>query len=235
MSGAIKNMFGLIVGTRKMLIHKLFREDIRQFGRAIADIHSVVKADLSFLDLTSVVEGHGVGEAIRPVGLMLASTDPVAFDTVAAQAMGYHELPIWTTYYAHQRGLGCHTIEQMRIRGIEWEHFEPVCLKYPYLSPATKLPLYDRLTNLANATIFRPRPEIVAERCTRCGDCVSRCPVRCIHPGPSGTPQIDLSNCADCGCCLKVCGEDAITLEFPRWVKLGRQVFGSTTQVERVT
>jgi uncharacterized protein (DUF362 family) len=96
------------------------RENIAQYAtRGIIDLTRLWKPEY----LESVVEGHGVDEAIRPVGLMLAGTNPVALDTVAAQAMGYHELPIWTTYYAHQRGLGCNTIEQINICGIEWASF----------------------------------------------------------------------------------------------------------------
>ncbi len=86
LSGAIKNMFGVVVGKRKELIHKLFQGNIRNFARAIVDIHKVVKPELSFLDLTNFNAGVGCGTELRPVGLMLASSDPVALDTLAAVA-----------------------------------------------------------------------------------------------------------------------------------------------------
>jgi|SRR5579872_161245 len=60
LSGAVKNMFGLILGTRKALIHQLFWDDPYKFGRAIADIHYTIPSGLSFLDLTSFREGQGV-------------------------------------------------------------------------------------------------------------------------------------------------------------------------------
>ena len=106
LSGAIKNMFGMVIGKRKAFIHHLFRNNPSGFGRAIADIHRVVKPQLSFLDLTTVLEGHGVGSAIRPVGVLMASTDAVALDTVAAQVIGYDKLKIWTTRHAEQTGIG---------------------------------------------------------------------------------------------------------------------------------
>ena len=52
---------------------------------------------------------------------------------------------------------------------------------------------------------------IVTETCEGVADCVSACPVACIHPGPGknvkGTDWywIDFATCIDCGICLQVC------------------------------
>ena len=224
MTGAIKNMFGCVVGLRKQLIHNLFPGNLRHFGRAIADIHRVIPADLTFLDLTSVLEGHGTGEAVRPVGLMLASPDPVALDTVAAHAIGYQELPIWPTYYGGKLGLGFNDLQQISIRGLDWARFEKRRLKHPLISPLTKLSAYARITAVANNTVLRPRPVINATRCTGCKDCVTRCPVHCIQTGPGNVYCINLNNCVDCGCCLKVCEVGAAQLEFVSLAKVIRRL-----------
>ena len=224
MSGAIKNMFGCVVGLRKQRIHTLFPGDRRRFGRTIADIHRAIPADLSFLDLTSVVEGHGAEESIQPVGLLLAGPDPVALDTVAARAMGYQDLPIWPTYYGNKMGLGCNDLEQISIRGLDWNSFEKVQLKFPSMESAKRPALFHRMMLLANNTVLRPRPVITSARCTGCGDCATRCPVECIRPGPGGTYRIDLRSCADCGCCLKVCEEGAVNLQFTGLAKTIRRL-----------
>ena len=214
MSGAIKNMFGCIIGLRKQLIHTLFPGNVRKFGKAIADIHRVIPANLSFLDLTSVIEGHGSGDAIRPVRLLLASTDPVALDTVAAYTIGYQKLPIWTAYYGNQLGVGCNDLEQISIQGLDWYRFEKPHLQYPWLDPRVKLSIYSRSTAVVNNTILRPRPVITAAKCTGCRDCITRCPVQCIEPAPDNVYRINYKNCVDCGCCLKACETGAVNLEF---------------------
>jgi len=64
-----------------------------------------VKPTVSFLDATTVREGQGVADVIRPVGLILGSTDAVALDTLAAHAIGYDQLTVWTTIHANAVGL----------------------------------------------------------------------------------------------------------------------------------
>jgi uncharacterized protein (DUF362 family)/Pyruvate/2-oxoacid:ferredoxin oxidoreductase delta subunit len=214
MSGAIKNMFGCVVGLRKQLIHNLFPGNPRKFGRAIADIHRVIPADMSFLDLTSVLEGHGVHLAVSPVHLILASTDPVALDTVAAHAIGYEELPIWTTYYGNKLGVGCNDLGEIDIRGVDWSSFDKPRLKYPMLPPAARPSAFDRVTAVVSHTILRPRPVITSGKCTGCGDCVKRCPVHCIESTSPNIFRINLGSCVDCGCCLKACEVGAVNLEF---------------------
>lgn len=204
MSGAIKNMFGCVVGLRKQAIHNIFGADPPRFGRAIADIHRVIPADLSFLDLTSVAEFSGIS-SVRPVRLLLASADPVALDTVAARAIGYEDLPIWPTYYGGKIGLGCNSMEQIDIRGLGWEAFPKVRLAHPPKQPPAKHALYDRLSRAINCTILRPRPTIEARTCTGCGDCYRRCPVKCIERSLHDVYVIDHHSCVDCGCCMRVC------------------------------
>jgi uncharacterized protein (DUF362 family)/Pyruvate/2-oxoacid:ferredoxin oxidoreductase delta subunit len=232
-SGAIKNMFGVVLGLRKALIHKLFRGDPRKFSRAIADIHRTVRADISFLDLTSVVEGHGLVERIRPVGHILASTDPVALDTLGALAVGYHRFPIWTTRYAKEFGLGCGRLEDIRLRGLDLDSLGGIDLAPPLAIQNPKPGLYDWASNLANATLLRSRPVVTESLCTACGECSSRCPVQCISTDAAGKAHVDLSRCADCGACLKSCEDSALTLEFIGRARQVRKLLGLSLEASQ--
>ena len=197
-------------------MHELFWDEPYKFSRAIADIHRTIPADLSFLDLTNVREGQGTnGEVanIRNVGLILASTDPVALDTNAAHAIGYESLPIWTTYHAHKLGLGEKDITKILIRGLDWNAFEKRHLEFPLLDAKLNKSFYDRVSNFANHTLLRPRPVISSAKCNGCGDCASRCPVKAIEPADGNVFRINTNKCADCGCCLKVCEPNAVSLQ----------------------
>jgi uncharacterized protein (DUF362 family)/ferredoxin len=215
LSGAIKNMFGLVVGKRKSLMHHLFWDNPFKFGRAIADICRTIPPHLSFLDLTTVREGQGVkktGPVVQDVGLIIAGVDPVALDTVAAHAVGYESLPTWTTYHGNKMGLGESDMSAIQVRGLDWPNFNKRRLAYPLLATPLQKSMYDRASNLANHTFLRQRPVISAEKCTGCGDCAARCPVACIHPTLDGIFRVNLGTCVDCGCCIKVCEEEAVSL-----------------------
>jgi Pyruvate/2-oxoacid:ferredoxin oxidoreductase delta subunit len=221
----MKNMFGCVIGLRKELIHKLFPGQPKVFSRVIADIYRTISPNLSFLDLTSAVEGAGFQTATRPVGLMLASTDGVALDTEAAHAIGYESLPLWIAHYGNKFGVGCNRLDRIRIRGIDWEAFKRQTLKHPWMYSGTSVSCYDRITALLNNTLLRPRPVISPAACTACGDCIVRCPVNCITPQAGDQPyRIALSRCADCGCCSKVCEAEAIELRLVGFSKMLHQV-----------
>lgn len=214
LSGAMKNMFGCVVGRRKQLIHDQFAGHPELFGRAIADIYRTVQPDFSFLDLTSVAEAAGITLAVRRVGLILGSTDAVALDTVAAHAIGYEDLPIWPSHYGQTFGLGCNLMSGIEIRGVDWSRFEKSALQPPLVGPVMKTSVYDRITTVLNSTILRPRPVIDPGKCTGCGDCSQRCPVGCIEDMPGSMYRIDSRRCADCGCCVNTCEVGAVNLKF---------------------
>jgi uncharacterized protein (DUF362 family)/ferredoxin len=229
MSGAIKNMFGAMLGVRRLRLHSMF-PDIRDFSRVLVDIYRVIRPQVSFLDLTSVIEGQSVAPAIQPVGLLLGSTDPVALDTVAAHAIGYEALTLWTSVYGQAAGLGCNQLAQISVHGVDWDSFEPKRLRYPAPPRMCAEPLWERLTRMVNHTIFRPRPVIAQARCTGCGDCVRRCPVNAMTPTAAGRFVINHTTCADCGCCLKVCHEGAVQLELGSLAKVTRSLGHAITR-----
>jgi len=226
-------MFGLVVGKRKALIHRLFPGNIRKFARAIADIHRVVKPDLSFLDLTSFNAGAGRGIELRPVGVMFASSDPVALDALAAQAVGYENVKIWTTYWGQRLGVGCSDVEKIQTQGMDWCGFEKKRLKLPELkSRLSSGGLCDRISNLVNQTVFRPRATINEERCTGCGECAVRCPVHSIESVNQRRFRVDHSECVDCHCCLAVCEEGAINLQFQGIAREMRRITGRVIEIQ---
>ena len=213
LSGAIKNMFGVMLGRRKMRIHQLF-PDPSEFARVVVDVHRVARPTVSFLDLTSVIEGQDVADAVQPVGLVLGSTDAVALDTLAAHAIGYGNLTVWTSIHGQAVGLGSNRIDRIIVRGMSWDSVQKKRLMHPALEGPHSESLTSRITRRLNNTILRPRPVISTQACSGCGACANRCPVGAIHRDRHGTFSIDLSTCADCGCCLRVCEVGAVRSEF---------------------
>ena len=224
LSGAIKNMFGTVLGLRKLAIHSLF-PDPSDFARVIVDVHRVVQPTVSFLDATTVRDG--LVEAIRPVGLILGGHDAVAIDTVAAHAIGYEELTMWTTIHGHAVGLGLNDIARITIKGLDWGGFEKKRLPHPAPEPFHHESLVDRVSRRLNNAILRPRPVIETDKCTGCGACADRCPVDAISRGGHERFVIDLRRCADCGCCLKVCETGAVHRQFVGIAKIARRLSGT--------
>ncbi|MBN1868297.1 4Fe-4S binding protein [Candidatus Sumerlaeota bacterium] len=51
------------------------------------------------------------------------------------------------------------------------------------------------------------------DKCTKCQDCVSTCPVECIVGGEGVVPQIKADECVDCAACESACSAEAISME----------------------
>lgn len=92
----IKNMKGCLYKRQKQRLHHLSEEErfapwhaYRNLDRAVADLFSVLPPDITVVDGVVGLEGLGpmLGDP-KPLGLVLASCDPLAAETAALYLMG---------------------------------------------------------------------------------------------------------------------------------------------------
>jgi len=106
LSIGLKNAFGMIAGDRGQL-H-------RQIHEKIADLHRVIKVDLTVMDCYRVLRTHGpTGGTLEDVDSsregarrVVASTDPVAVDSYGAHMFGYGPDEIGFVRNAAEAGRG---------------------------------------------------------------------------------------------------------------------------------
>ena len=116
-TGAMKNAFGGLLNERRHWTHPVIHETLVDLLMIQKKIHNGVFA---VLDGTFAGDGPGPRCMIpHAKDLILASSDQVAIDTVAAKLMGFDPLSIKFIRLAHERDLGCGNISQIEITGDE--------------------------------------------------------------------------------------------------------------------
>ena len=209
--GAVRNMFNAVVGECQSRLYRMFRSDC-DLARVMADVCGIVRPSISLLDMTTVVDAKA--NAIRPVGLILASTDPVAADVVAAQVLGLNGQTIWTTIHAAGQGLGCADIDGIQVRGGAAEVLPTLRTPAsPKVGPESKEGVIRILARAAQLHVLEPRPVIRQDECSQCGDCKIICPVGAVVADSEGRYAIRHVSCANCQLCVACCQDKAIRLE----------------------
>lgn len=217
-SGSVKNMFNAVIGAGNDQISSLLK-DAERISSAIADVCRLSRPTLSFLDMTTICPGRKQ-ELWRP-GLIGASTDPVALDSVAVRILGWCPSKIPSLTSGERLGLGRWRQEQISLHGLHWEDL-PICpVPQPEIAPSPPGSTLQNALRTLNKTHLRPRPVLDTTRCKgveTCGDCIQVCPIQVIHTNSQGLPRIDYQRCADCMVCADACQERAIRPSHRSWV-----------------
>jgi uncharacterized protein (DUF362 family) len=103
-TGAMKNAFGGLLSKYRHYTHSRIHETLVDLLAIQREIHPGI-----FAVMDGTTAGTGAGpRMIRPMekNVLLASSDQVAIDAVAAQMMGFRPLEINYIRLAHERGLG---------------------------------------------------------------------------------------------------------------------------------
>ena len=207
LTGAIKNLFGLVSGTYKTELHKKYFAE-EEFAKMLVDIYEQVRPSLTVVDGIMAMEGDGPGTAgkLRQTNLLLAGSDGVALDSVMALIMGLEPLDILTTKEAARRQLGAADINCIEVLG---EKLEDV-INEPFQLPATSLIKKTPRPIIEIAKKFiRFYPKINHHRCIRCGACIQACPQKVISM-QANKIVIDYRGCISCFCCPEACPAAAI-------------------------
>ncbi|MBU1355840.1 MAG: DUF362 domain-containing protein [Candidatus Edwardsbacteria bacterium] len=114
-TGAMKNAFGGLLNTKRHYAHSWIHQVLVDLLAIQQEIHSGL-----FAVMDDTTAGNGPGpRTMYPVikDYMLASSDPVAIDAVAAKMMGFDPMKIDYIRLAHERGLGCGRPEELELVG----------------------------------------------------------------------------------------------------------------------
>lgn len=210
LTGAIKNLFGLVSGTYKTELHKKYfvKED---FSRILVDIFEQTRPHLTITDGIVAMEGDGPATAgkLRNIGLLLAGSDCVAVDSILALIMGLKPQDILTTREASSRGLGNSDIDSISILG---EKLEDV-IEESFLLPTTSIDkkIMQPVIKLAKKLI-KYYPCVEQNNCVQCLACIQACPNQAVSLKDNRI-VFDYSKCTACFCCQEACAFSAIKVK----------------------
>lgn len=216
MTGAVKNCFGAIPGLTKPGYHAKLR-DTRRFADMLLDLAAYVSPRLSIMDAVVAMEGEGpMSGDPKHVGLILASSNPLALDVVAGEIMGIERSQNPVLLAAKERNLTPTRLDDVELIGINKKE-----LRIPgYILPATiygetgmgKMPWWQKMLVPLFKDGVSVKPRIDREKCIACGACHDSCPVHAISLYEKSHAEIDDNKCVRCYCCHEMCTYEAVTL-----------------------
>lgn len=205
-TGAVKNMFGILAGAEKARVHLLVpRPEI--FSEALVDIYQIRIPDLTIMDAVIGMEGNGPsGKDLRPVGKILSSTNGVSLDALMAIMMGLNPESVDYLRTASHRGLGEVDLSRIEIQG-NWSPLEKFKMPLTFVSRG----FFGAAVNkLLYRPFIKPRLNFNPALCTQCDVCVQHCPAQALTV--EEIPCLDEKKCISCYCCYELCPNQAIEL-----------------------
>jgi uncharacterized protein (DUF362 family) len=206
-SGAIKNSYGIIPGSKKADLHAKSGNALK-FSETMVKVFKVRIPDLFILDAVVGMEGNGPGSPeLRYIGQIMAADNAVAMDATIARTMDLDPQNLPFLEMARKEGLGEYAVEKVEIHGdlkpIEGYKLPPKVERTPESAQGI-LEFFQSRTNM--------RPLANNELCTACEDCIQICPVSALSM-VDGLPLVNKEICIACFCCQELCSETAITLK----------------------
>ncbi|MGQ9778574.1 MAG: DUF362 domain-containing protein [Bacillota bacterium] len=209
LSGAVKNLFGCLVGLRKAGYH-LECQGTEAFARLLLALAAAVSPGITIVDAVVAMDGPGPrhGRA-RPVGLLVAGRDPLAVDFVLTEIVGLPYESVPHLRLAHEMGLAAadpnrRTIVGESLARVRVFDFAPP----PRLRPNEFAAPRGLLGFIERRLLERPR---IGENCRNCGICATVCPAGAIRTGRKRA-AIDGKKCIKCYCCDEMCPYGAVDL-----------------------
>jgi uncharacterized protein (DUF362 family)/Pyruvate/2-oxoacid:ferredoxin oxidoreductase delta subunit len=214
-TGAAKNIFGVIPGLEKPTYHARL-QDPYSFAQMLVDLNDVVKPKLQVMDAVIGMEGDGpfAGDP-RKIGAILASSDYSATDVVTCRLISVDPMYAPTVAAAIERGYLREDMSDVSVIGDSLEGLIVKDFKKPttYTRPGF---LQDPSSPFAKMTAlaleYTLRPIFHKDLCVSCLKCVQSCPVKTISV-VDNKPVVEYIKCIRCYCCHEMCDSKAISLE----------------------
>ncbi len=212
-TGACKNLFGAIPGTRKSESHYRYSTHT-SFANMLVDVCEYCKPRLSIADAVMTMEGNGPsGGTPRLMGAILASFNPHALDVAGAHLMNLGACDVPTLQVAVERGLAPKDVSGLSVFG----DLESFVIPDFQLTPKHDVQFWgskDPTISKVLTKLFASTPNVDRTGCVGCGECKSVCPANAITLR-NRIAEINRQACIRCFCCQEFCPKGAIRVHRP--------------------
>jgi uncharacterized protein (DUF362 family) len=218
-TGAQKNLFGLIPGMAKTQWHfkanerEIFCEFLADYFEAVSMLFKSPKGIIHVMDAITGMEGNGPGSGGKPreIGAVIVSEDAIAADFIATSLVGFDPRFVKTMSFASERGLGKKGFNEIdfdrnAFDRLKLDKFEPAPMPFN-----VRLEKIKWLNNLLKRLMVE-RPVPIEGKCTLCYQCRQICPAKAIDKGDT-VAIFNYEKCIRCFCCIEVCPEAAIRIK----------------------
>jgi uncharacterized protein (DUF362 family)/Pyruvate/2-oxoacid:ferredoxin oxidoreductase delta subunit len=212
MTGALKNQFGCIPGSKKKTYH-ITHPSAYDFSRMLVSLSMAIRPRLYIMDAVMAMQGNGPrGGSPAEINALLFSTDPIALDAVMCRLVALKPEYLPSSTIGKEMGMGTYLEEEIELIGDSPDSLINRTFK------VNRRPFRDIMPTGAVSAIKNliiPRPAIDKQACVMCGACVKACPVdpKALNwkKGRQTIPPVyTYLRCIRCYCCQEICPEAAI-------------------------
>ena len=115
---SVKNLFGLVIGKQKPVLHCLVKNNKVTFGKMLVDIAKQAAPSLTIIDGISAMQGNGpINGTPYPLGLLAAGQDMTALDRVMTEIVGVPWKNIYTLEAARIKNYGQWDLKKIECMG----------------------------------------------------------------------------------------------------------------------
>lgn len=234
LSGAMKNLFGLVQPEFRPRVHVLGLDE------PLVDLYEFLRPRIAL----NVMDATSIAQSVRPAGpyygpseaqsayaasMVLASRDAVALDAVAARVIGIEPDDVEMVRIAARRGAGDTSPKAVgNARGASVKIKSSLLGKIlPYMDDAWTSQRLNRIAHPLARRIYGegvvslkearremdaidPSRIVLAGHCRECGLCAGACPTRNITL--DGPPRFG-SKCIRCFICVEICPDGVLAIQ----------------------
>jgi uncharacterized protein (DUF362 family) len=216
MTLATKNLFGCVVGKRKLGWH-MASGDMSTFARLLVEIALTVKPTLSILDgiVGMDLDGPTNGRP-RRTGVILASTNTVALDRIVIELIGKKASTFPIFKAAEDLFAPGSDISDINVIGEKIENCRIKNFRLLRIYPVDFIGLHFIYGPFKG--LLKQRMVIDESKCIKCRRCEMQCPAEAMHF--DGRIIIDHKKCIRCCCCSESCHQGAVKIDSPLLLKI---------------
>lgn len=202
----VKNLYGLIPGVNKTILHSKFINPY-DFSLFLIEFYKKIEENLFLTIVDGIIGMEGDGPTsgnLRKIGYIIVGEKAICVDWVCCKIVGIKPEKVdFIRIYKEKYGM-----DEIKVEGDKFQILNDFAL------PSTKKYFFIRNKFLSFLVFllskrFKIVPVINRKKCKRCYNCYKICPVKAI----SKNLKFDRERCILCFCCSEVCEYKAIEMK----------------------